>query len=96
MFKHTPAIAESTQDGLNDMGDLLITIRTNIDRHVMHIWDYHTTDHLLLVLARKGWSILCAQEELWISIWASRLPGRITAAKATKSSPGVRKPTAKA
>ena len=31
-----PALAESTQDGLNDMTDLLITIKTKMDRHVMH------------------------------------------------------------
>ena len=34
MFKHTPAIAESTQDGLNDMNDMIdmfITIGTNME-----------------------------------------------------------------
>ena len=31
-----PAMAESTQDGLNDMTDLLITNWTNIEKHVMH------------------------------------------------------------
>ena len=31
-----PAMAESTQDTLNDMMDLLITIGTIMDRHVMH------------------------------------------------------------
>ena len=34
MLKHTPAMAESTQDGLNDMNDMIdmfITIRTNME-----------------------------------------------------------------
>ena len=34
MFKHTPAITESTQDGLNDMNDMIdmfITIGTNME-----------------------------------------------------------------
>ena len=38
MFKHTLAMAESTQDGLNDMIDVFITIRANMEsiEHAMH------------------------------------------------------------